>query len=82
VSVDESTWEMNIYQLDAETAGQRFAQEHTKVLLRDILYEDLSTLEFAQKAMASGVLKHLPISEMEIAVRHQLHTVQEWVNRP
>ena len=82
VSVDESTWEMNIYQLDAETAGQKFAQEHTKVLLRDILYEDLSTLEFAQKAMASGVLKHLPISEMELAVRHQLHTVQEWVNRP
>jgi phenylpropionate dioxygenase-like ring-hydroxylating dioxygenase large terminal subunit len=82
VSVDESTWEMNIYQLEAETAGQKFAQEHTKVLLRDILYEDLSTLEFAQKAMASGVLKHLPISEMEIAVRHQLHTVQEWVNRP
>jgi len=82
VAVDESAWEMNIYQLDAETAGQRFAQEHTKVLLRDILYEDLSTLEFAQKAMASGVLKHLPISEMEIAVRHQLHTVQEWVNRP
>ena len=81
VAVDESAWEMNIYQLDAETAGQRFAQEHTKVLLRDILYEDLSTLEFAQKAMASGVLKHLPISEMEIAVRHQLHTVQEWVNR-
>ena len=82
VSVDESTWEMNIYQLDAESAGQKFAQEHTKVLLRDILYEDLSTLEFAQKAMASGVLRHLPISEMEIAVRHQLHTVQEWVNRP
>lgn len=82
VAVDESTWEMNIYQLDAKTAGQKFAQEHTKVLLRDILYEDLSTLEFAQKAMASGVLKHLPISEMEIAVRHQLHTVQEWVNRP
>ncbi len=82
VAVDESTWEMNIYQLDAESAGQKFAQEHTKVLLRDILYEDLSTLEFAQKAMGSGVLKHLPLSEMEIAVRHQLHTVQEWVNRP
>ena len=81
VSVDETTWEMNIYQLDAQTAGQKFAQEHTKVLLRDILYEDLSTLEFAQKAMGSGVLKHLPLSEMEIAVRHQLHTVQEWVNR-
>ena len=82
VAVDESTWEMNIYQLKAESAGQKFAQEHTKVLLRDILYEDLSTLEWAQQAMSSGVLEHLPVSEMEIAVRHQLHTVMEWVNRP
>jgi len=67
---------------DAATAGQKFAQEHTKVLLRDILYEDLSTLEWQHKAMKSGVLAHLPLSEMELAVRHQMHTVQEWVQRP
>jgi phenylpropionate dioxygenase-like ring-hydroxylating dioxygenase large terminal subunit len=82
VAVDESAWEMNIYQLDAESAGQKFAQEHTKVLLRDILYEDLSTLEWQHQAMASGVIHHIPLSDMEIAVRHQFHTVQEWVERP
>ena len=79
VSVDESTWEMNIYQLEPKNAGEMIAAEHTKVLLRDLLYEDLSTMEAVHRAMKSGVLKQIPVSDMEIAMRHQYHTVLEWV---
>ena len=80
VSVDETHWEMNIYQLEAKTAAEKIAQEHTKVLLRDILYEDLSTMEQTHESMKSGKLKSMIVGEMEIAVRHQLYEVMQWVD--
>ena len=71
---------MDIYQFAARNPGQRLAQEHTKVLLRDLLYEDLSTMESTHRALKSGVLQHLNISEeMEMAVRHQYTNVMRWV---
>lgn len=80
-SVDETDWIMNIYQMDAKDYGELIAQEHTKVLLRDLLYEDLSTLESTQRGMASGVLTELNISNsMELSVRQQQWVVQQWVN--
>ena len=81
VSAGETVWIMNIYQMDAKTPREKIAQEHTKVLLRDIVYEDLSTLEDTQEMLASGVLSHLNVTmDMEVAVRHQHATVMEWVN--
>jgi phenylpropionate dioxygenase-like ring-hydroxylating dioxygenase large terminal subunit len=81
ISVDETRWVMDIYQFAAQNPGQRLAQEHTKVLLRDLLYEDLSTMESQHRALKSGVLTHLNVSdEMEIAVRHQYTNVMRWVN--
>ncbi len=80
VNVNETNWEMNIYQLDAKNAGQKIAQEYTKVLLRDVLYEDLSTMERMHKAMRSGALKTILPGEFELAVRHQSWAVDQWVN--
>ncbi len=77
--MDETHWEMNIYQLEAQTAAQKIAQEHTKVLLRDILYEDLSTMEQTHESMKSGKLKTMIVGEMDVAVRHQLYQVTQWV---
>jgi phenylpropionate dioxygenase-like ring-hydroxylating dioxygenase large terminal subunit len=80
VSVDETDWEMNIYQLDAKDAGQKIAQEYTKVLLRDVLYEDLSTMERLHKALRTGALKTILPGKFEVAVRHQNWIVDQWVN--
>ncbi len=81
VSVDETDWIMNIYQAKAENHGQLIAQEHTKAMLRDLLYEDLSTLESTQRGMSSGLMKYLHISDtLELSVRHQQWVVQQWVN--
>ena len=80
LGVDATRWSMDIYQFAAQNPGQRLAQEHTKVLLRDLLYEDLSTMESTHRALKSGVLEHLNISEeMEMAVRHQYSNVMRWV---
>ncbi|HAC33432.1 MAG TPA: hypothetical protein DCF45_02820 [Gammaproteobacteria bacterium] len=82
ISVSETVWVMDIYQTAAQTCGQRIAQEHTKVMLRDIVYEDLSTLEQTQEMLASGVIDKLHISsELEVAVRHLHATACEWVEQ-
>lgn len=82
VAVDEIVWCMDIYQKAPARPSQRIAQEHTKVLLRDILYEDLSTLEATQEMLASGVIGEMLVSpELEVAVRHQHATVMQWVTQ-
>jgi hypothetical protein len=51
------------------------------VLLRDLLYEDLSTMETTHRALKSGALKHMTVGPvMEVAVRHQYTNVMRWVN--
>ena len=80
ISESETVWVMDIYQKKAESCSQRIAQEHTKVMLRDIVYEDLSTLEQTQEMLSSGLLKTLNISSsLEVAVRHLHATACEWV---
>lgn len=80
IAADRTRWQMDIYQFAAADIGQRVAQEHTKVLLRDLLYEDLSTMETTQRGLESGVLKEMTVSdEMEVAVRHHFTNVMRWV---
>ncbi|MDD3651739.1 aromatic ring-hydroxylating dioxygenase subunit alpha [Immundisolibacter sp.] len=79
ISENQTRWTMDIYQLKAEHAGGLLAQEHTKILLRDAVLEDFSTLEATQQMMESGVLTHITISELEIALRHQMHVIDQWL---
>ena len=81
-AVNETTWNMNIYQLDASTAGERIVQEFTRIVLRDTVYEDMSTMELSQKAFDSGIIKEQYLGATEIAVRHQYAVTEEWLNRP
>ncbi|MGK2942938.1 MAG: aromatic ring-hydroxylating oxygenase subunit alpha [Immundisolibacter sp.] len=82
VDVNHTRWTMDIYQLKAEHAGALLAQEHTKVLLRDAVLEDFGTLEDTQAMMESGALDALTISDGEIALRHQMNVVHQWLARP
>ena len=79
ISENRTRWTMDIYQLRAEHAGGLLAQEHTKILLRDAVLEDFSTLEATQQMMESGALTHITISELEIALRHQMHVINQWL---
>ena len=66
---------MRAFLKPAQTAGQRFAQEHALVELRDTLLEDTSTLERTQGALDAEVIRELVFHDHELAVRHQYHTV-------
>jgi len=55
----------------AENAAQRFGQENSLVEFRDLILEDLSTLERVQRALDSGQLSHFHFHDHEVALRHQ-----------
>ena len=54
LAADRSLWEVRSYFPKAHTAAQRFSQEYSKVIFRDILTEDASTLEQTQEVLTSG----------------------------
>ena len=79
VSADRTIWETHTYFPKAENAGQKFSQEYSKVLLRDILMEDGTTLEHIQDMLASGAKTHMPLQHQEICVRHAYRVVEDYV---
>ncbi|MFZ2629481.1 MAG: aromatic ring-hydroxylating dioxygenase subunit alpha, partial [Rugosibacter sp.] len=80
VSEHETFWEVNIYQLHASTPSQQIAQSQMNSALRDVLYEDLSTMEGVQQGLNSGAIKTILPGECEATIRHQYWAVEQWVN--
>ena len=79
MSADRTIWETRTYFPKAKNAGQKFSQEYSKVLLRDILMEDGTTLEHMQDVLASGAKTHMPLQHQEICVRHAYSVVEDYV---
>ena len=80
VGVSETYWEVNMYQLPVTSPGGKIGQEFTRVAARDVLYEDLSTLEGVQRGMNSGALKSILPGRFEEAIRHQRWAIEQWIN--
>ncbi len=78
-AVDRTSWEVKLYMNPAKSAGESISQEFSKVLFRDLLREDLSTLEKVQKGLSSRVLTHMPLSDQEILVRHSYKVVEDFI---
>jgi hypothetical protein len=69
-----------VFYPEMKTAGGRFFLEYMKVALRDVLLEDLSTLEHTQTAAETGVKTHMVLQDFELLVRHNFHVVDRLVN--
>jgi hypothetical protein len=50
-----------------------------KVQLRDVLLEDLSTLERTQAAVNSGIKKNMILQDQEVLVRHSAYVIDKLV---
>ena len=79
LSHNETLFDARVYYPEVTTAGGRFYQEYMKVALRDVLLEDLSTLEHTHRAAETGAKNVMFIQDNEIAVRHQLWAVQRMI---
>jgi len=80
VNENETVWEVNFYQPYTTKPSQKLSQEYAKIFLRDVLYEDLSTMEGVHKGLRSGALKTLLLGEFEAAIRHQYWANEQWIN--
>lgn len=82
VSVDETYWELRQYLPKCTTVSGRIAQQNSQSALRDVIREDLVTLENTQSVLRSGAISHMQLNDNEIAVRHSYFKVAERVNAP
>ncbi|MCG2634149.1 MAG: aromatic ring-hydroxylating dioxygenase subunit alpha [Gammaproteobacteria bacterium] len=80
VSVDETHYEVSYFMTPPTNAGEKISKEYSKVQFRDLLREDLSTVEACQAAMMSGALETMILSDQELLVRHQYKVVDDIVN--
>jgi phenylpropionate dioxygenase-like ring-hydroxylating dioxygenase large terminal subunit len=80
IAHNKTLLEARVYYPEMTNAGGRFYLEYMKVALRDVLLEDLSTLERTQAGVQTGVKKSMLLQEYEVLVRHSAHVVDRLVN--
>jgi phenylpropionate dioxygenase-like ring-hydroxylating dioxygenase large terminal subunit len=79
ISHNETLFDARVYYPEMTTAGGRFYQEYMKIALRDVLLEDLSTLEHTQSACETRAKSHMQLQEHEIMVRHNAWVVDRMI---
>ncbi len=80
ISVDETYWELRQYLPKCSTVSGRIAQQQSQAALRDVIREDLVTLENTQSVLRSGAISHMQLNDSEIAVRHSYYKIDERIN--
>lgn len=79
ISQNQTLFEARVYYPEMKTAGGRFYQEYMKTALRDVLLEDLSTLETTQAAAETRGKTEMILQDFEIMVRHQAVVVDRMI---
>ncbi|MCG2633596.1 MAG: aromatic ring-hydroxylating dioxygenase subunit alpha [Gammaproteobacteria bacterium] len=79
VAVDKTLYEISYYMDPPNNAGEKISVEHSKISLRDLLREDLNTVETTQAALMSGALETILLSDQELLCRHQYKVVDQLV---
>lgn len=82
VSVDETYYELRQYLPTSKSVAGRIAQQNSQAALRDVVREDLVTLENTQTVLRSGAITHMQLCDSEITVRHSYYMVDKYVNAP
>ncbi|OBJ85099.1 SRPBCC family protein [Mycobacterium sp. 1245852.3] len=77
---DRTLWEARTYCPPARDGLERFAQEYNRVLARDTMCEDASTLEVTQAVLASGAKSTMILGEQELMLRHLHKSVDDIVS--
>ncbi|MCG2633396.1 MAG: aromatic ring-hydroxylating dioxygenase subunit alpha [Gammaproteobacteria bacterium] len=80
LAMDRSIFDHYVFMPKAKNAGAKISQEYTRCLLRDLLREDLSTVEAAQRAILSGAMPEMMLSDMEVGVRHSYKVWQDAID--
>ena len=77
---DRTLWEIRVYYPKANTLAQRFSREYAKVIFRDLLMEDGSTMERTQSMLASGAKKEIYVQDEELLIRQHHKVMETYLN--
>jgi hypothetical protein len=80
LAVDKTLWEARVFYPKAQTLAQRFSQEYAKVIFRDLLMEDGSTLERTQSMLVSGAKKQIVLQDQELLIRKHHQVAENYLN--
>ena len=80
LAVDKTLWQSTICYPKATTCAQRFSQEYSRVMFRDIMCEDGRQLEETQSMLKSGAKRHFVLRDEELLVRQGLYEVDRMIN--
>ncbi len=67
---------------EAKTAGERLGQAFSKVRAREVLREDLNTLEATQDALMSGAMRYILLSQQELPIQHHFKVAEDMIAQP
>ena len=75
LDVDRTIWESTTYFPQAKNLAQRFSQEYSRIIFRDIFMEDARTVEETQSVLSSGAKQDFLLQDYELLVRHSHNVV-------
>lgn len=81
VTATTSHWEARLYLPRATNASQMFARENLRVMTREVWLEDGSTLEYQQLGINSGAVRHFPLQDQELLIRHANSVCDQYWDR-
>ena len=67
------------YVYPARNLGEQLSQSYFLARGRDVIREDLNTLEAQQQVLASGALSHVILSRQELALQHHFAVTQDMI---
>ncbi len=79
LAADRTIWDIRMYYPRPQSAGQMFANEYGRIVLRDTLIEDASVHEHIQAGLKSGALTDFKFQDEEVACLHQYAAVTAYV---
>jgi phenylpropionate dioxygenase-like ring-hydroxylating dioxygenase large terminal subunit len=62
--------------------GERISQSYFRSRGRDVVREDLNTMEAQQQGLTSGAIKEIVLSKQETALRHHYKVLEETMSQP
>jgi hypothetical protein len=79
VAFNRTLFEIRLYNRNPQKAGEKFAHEYNRVVLRSAIAEDLATMERIQPMIESGAKRKFLLQDNEIAIRHHYKVVDQFV---
>jgi phenylpropionate dioxygenase-like ring-hydroxylating dioxygenase large terminal subunit len=79
VDANRTVFLNRVYVYKPKTLGERLSQAYFRARGRDVMREDVNTLEAQHEMVACGVLPHVVLSRQETAVKHHYRVLETYL---